>query len=85
MLRSQFEQWENEAARVVAIPLVVPAHEAVLKCSHLFNVLDARGALSTTERASFIQRIRKLACLVADAHVASREAAGFPLLARAAR
>jgi glycyl-tRNA synthetase alpha chain len=83
--RSQFEQWEHEAARVVAIPLVIPAHEAVLKCSHLFNVLDARGALSVTERAAFIQRIRKLACLVAEAHVASREAAGFPLLTRAAR
>jgi len=52
----------------------------VLKCSHLFNVLDARGALSVTERAAFIQRIRKLACQVADAHVAAREAAGFPLM-----
>ena len=82
MFRSQFENWEKEAARLVAIPLVVPAHEATLKCSHLFNVLDARGALSVTERAAFIQRIRKLACLVAAAHVAQREAAGFPLLAR---
>ena len=78
--RAQFDSWEKEAARVVEIPLVVPAHEAVLKCSHLFNVLDARGALSVTERAAFIQRIRKLACLVADAYVAQREAAGYPLL-----
>ena len=78
--RLQFDNWEKEAARVVAIPLVVPAHEAVLKCSHLFNVLDARGALSVTERAAFIQRIRRLACLVASAYVAQREAAGFPLL-----
>ena len=85
LLRAQFEQWEQEAARVVAIPLVVPAHEGVLKCSHLFNVLDARGALSVTERAAFIQRIRKLACLVAERFVAQREAAGFPLLTRTTR
>ena len=91
VFRSQFDSWEREAARLAArteagpegpvgAPLVVPAHEAVLKCSHLFNVLDARGALSVTERAAFIQRIRKLACQVADAHVAAREAAGFPLM-----
>jgi glycyl-tRNA synthetase alpha chain len=78
--RTQFESWEKEAGRLVELPLIVPAHEAVLKCSHLFNVLDARGALSVTERAAFIQRIRKLACRVADAYVAQREAAGFPLL-----
>jgi glycyl-tRNA synthetase alpha chain len=65
-----FESWEKEAARLVGIPLVLPAHEAVLKCSHLFNVLDARGAISVTERAGFIQRIRKLACAVAEAHIA---------------
>ncbi len=82
-LRSQFESWEREAARLVARPLVVPAHEAVLKCSHAFNVLDARGALSVTERAACIQRIRRLACLVADAYLTQREAAGFPLLQRA--
>ena len=55
------------------------AYEAVLKCSHLFNVLDARGALSVTERATSIQRIRRLACRCADAHFAQREAKGFPL------
>jgi len=54
----------------------------VLKCSHLFNVLDARGALSTTERAAFIQRIRRIACQVADAYVAQRESSGFPLVRR---
>lgn len=91
VLRSQFEQWESEASRLTArtegdgeearpSPLVVPAHEAVLKCSHLFNVLDARGALSVTERAAMIQRIRRLACGVADAWCAAREAAGHPLL-----
>jgi glycyl-tRNA synthetase alpha chain len=70
LFRSMFESWEKEAARLVGIPLVLPAHEAVLKCSHLFNVLDARGAISVTERAGFIQRIRKLACAVAEAHIA---------------
>jgi len=84
LFRSQFDAWEGEAGRLLARedgPLVIPAHEAVLKCSHLFNVLDARGALSVTERAAFIQRIRRLACRVADAYVAKREAASFPLLA----
>ncbi len=63
-------------------PLVLPAYEATLKCSHLFNVLDARGAFSVTERAASIRRIRRLACRCAAAHVAQREAAGFPLLAK---
>ncbi|HKQ62343.1 MAG TPA: glycine--tRNA ligase subunit alpha [Candidatus Polarisedimenticolaceae bacterium] len=82
----QFARWEAEAGRLLDLdaPLVLPAHEAVLKCSHLFNVLDARGALSVTERAAHIQRIRKLACRAADAYVAQREALGFPLLAKAA-
>ena len=63
-------------------PLVLPAYEAALKCSHLFNVLDARGALSVTERAAYIQRIRQLACRAAEAYVADRERRGFPLLER---
>jgi glycyl-tRNA synthetase alpha chain len=92
--RAQFEAWEREAGRLLGrtegagddarpAPLVLPAHEATLKCSHLFNVLDARGALSVTERAASIQRIRRLACRTAAAYLARREAAGFPLLARA--
>ncbi|MBZ5640240.1 MAG: glycine--tRNA ligase subunit alpha [Acidobacteriia bacterium] len=89
--REQFARWEAEAQRLLAAPaegapgpahgaLVVPAYEAALKCSHLFNVLDARGALSVTERAASIQRIRRLACRAAERYVAQREAAGFPLL-----
>ena len=88
--RLQFDRWEGEVARLLdrgsegeesaRSPLVVPAYEATLKCSHLFNVLDARGALSVTERAACIQRIRKLACRCADAYVAQRETAGFPLI-----
>jgi glycyl-tRNA synthetase alpha chain len=94
LLAGQFDAWEAEAGQVLqreAVegeqrggPLVLPGYEATLKCSHLFNMLDARGALSVTERAAFIQRIRRLACRCADAHVAVREAAGFPLLRDAA-
>lgn len=85
--REQFERWERESERLAArsddgsqAPLVVPAYEAVLKCSHLFNMLDARGALSVTERAASIQRIRRLAVRCAAAYLAQREAAGWPLL-----
>jgi glycyl-tRNA synthetase alpha chain len=82
LFRRHFEDWEREAVRLLEKdpPIVLPAYEAVLKCSHLFNVLDARGALSVTERAASIQRIRKLACRAADAWVEKRRAEGFPLL-----
>ncbi len=84
-LQRQFEEWESEAGRLLALegkrgPLVLPAYEAVLRCSHLFNVLDARGAFSVTERAASIQRIRRLSCRCAEAYLEQREAAGFPLL-----
>jgi glycyl-tRNA synthetase alpha chain len=94
LLRGQFEAWEREAVRLLdlateddavspetATAMVFPAYEAVLKCSHLFNVLDARGALSVTERATSIQRIRRLACRCAETYLEEREAMGFPLLA----
>lgn len=70
--RAQFERWEADAGRLLGLerPLVLPAYEATLKCSHLFNTLDARGALSVTERAAFIQRIRKLACAAGAAWLA---------------
>jgi len=72
----QLERWELEARRLLDLdtPLVLPAYEAMLKCSHLFNVLDARGAFSVTERAANIQRVRRLACSCADAWVAKHEA-----------
>jgi glycyl-tRNA synthetase alpha chain len=84
VLRRQFAEWEGEVVRLVDgdPALVLPAYEGVLKCSHLFNVLDARGALSVTERAASIQRIRRLACRCAEAYLAGRERAGFPLSAR---
>jgi len=90
LLHAQFEQWEGEAGRLLspaepaaarrAWPLVLPAYEATLKCSHLFNVLDARGAFSVTERAAFMKRIRSLACRCAAAFLDRRKAEGFPLL-----
>jgi len=80
-LTRMFGEWEQEAARLLdrevdgkPSPLVLPAYEAVLKCSHLFNLLDARGALSVTERAAHIQRIRRLACRSADAWIEVHEA-----------
>ena len=57
----------------------------VMKCSHTFNLLDARGAISVTERAAYIGRVRTLSRLVAQAYYASREALGFPMLAESAK
>jgi len=78
LLREQFARWEGEAQRLLArrdpqgdapAPLVLPAYEAALHCSHLFNVLDARGAFSVAERAASIQRVRRLCCRCAEAHL----------------
>ena len=60
--------------------LPLPGYEMILKAAHTFNLLDARGAISVTERAGYIARIRNLSRLVAQAYVESREAAGFPML-----
>lgn len=59
--------------------LTLPAYEQVLKCAHTFNLLDARGAISVTERAAYIGRIRNLARAVAQSYLESRERLGFPL------
>ena len=64
--------------------LVLPAYDAVIKCSHYFNVLDARGAISVTERQRYIGRVRLLARAAAESWYAQREALGFPLLETAA-
>lgn len=82
MLRRHFEDWEREGFRCLEgdDPLVIPALEAALHMSHLFNLLDARGAVSPTERVVLIARVRKLAVLTAKAYLAQRERAGFPLL-----
>ena len=60
--------------------LVLPAYDQVIKCSHLFNVLDARGAISVTERQRFIGRVRLIARACAESWYAQREALGFPLM-----
>ena len=80
MLRTLFEMYEKEAYRAIEAGLVLPGHDYILKCSHTFNLLDARGAVSVTERAEIIERIRKMACRIARAYVEHREATGHPLL-----
>ena len=62
--------------------LVLPAYDYILKCSHTFNLLDARGAISVSERTRFIGRVRNLARRAAQGYLASREKLGFPLLKR---
>jgi glycyl-tRNA synthetase alpha chain len=82
MLFRHFDEYEAEAQRLIAAELALPAYEMVMKCSHSFNLLDARGAISVTERAAYIGRVRALARAVANAYHASRERLGFPMLAR---
>ena len=81
-LFQQFGNFEAEAKRLMAVGLALPAYEMVLKAGHTFNLLDARGAISVTERAAYIGRIRNLSRAVAAAYHTSREALGFPTLAR---
>jgi len=72
----QFERWEKEAQQCLGAGLVLPAYEAALACSHQFNILDARGAVSATDRVGMIRRVRELACACARAYLARRESAG---------
>ncbi|MDT3426550.1 glycyl-tRNA synthetase alpha chain [Paenibacillus forsythiae] len=80
MLFGLFSTYEAEARRAMDRHLVFPAYDYVLKCSHTFNLLDARGAISVTERTGFITRVRNLARQVAATYVEEREKLGFPLL-----
>ncbi|MGD1939200.1 MAG: glycine--tRNA ligase subunit alpha [Cyanophyceae cyanobacterium] len=80
MLFSLFELYEKEAISLVEKELVLPALDYVLKCSHMFNMLDARGSISVMERTRYIGRIRGLAKKVAQQYVKKREDLGFPLL-----
>jgi glycyl-tRNA synthetase alpha chain len=80
-LTGQFALFEREAARLLDARLPLPGYEMILKAAHTFNLLDARGAISVTERAAYIGRIRALSRQVAQAYVDSREALGFPMLA----
>jgi glycyl-tRNA synthetase alpha chain len=79
-----FKEWESEAHRLLDQGLVMPGYDCVIKCSHLFNVLDARGAISVSERVATIARVRRLARKAALAYLKQREELGHPLLNRAA-
>jgi len=75
-----FEMYEKECIRLVDKGLVLPAYDFCLKCSHTFNLLDARNAISVTERTGYIGRVRNLAKLCAEGYLKTRESMGFPLL-----
>lgn len=83
-LFAAFDVHERESARLIALGLVLPAYEQVLGASHTFNLLDARRAISVTERQRYILRVRAMARAVAEAYYASREALGFPMTVCAA-
>jgi glycyl-tRNA synthetase alpha chain len=80
MLFKLFDMYESEALRLIDLDLVLPAYDYCLKCSHTFNLLDARGAISVTERTGFIGRVRNLARGCAEGYLKRREEMGFPLL-----
>jgi glycyl-tRNA synthetase alpha chain len=84
MLFTLFEMYEREAVRLSEKGLAQPAYDYVLKCSHTFNLLDARGALSVSERTSYIGRVRHLARLCAQVYLEQRRRLGYPLLKDAA-
>jgi glycyl-tRNA synthetase alpha chain len=80
MLFRLFDMYEAESQRIIGQRLVLPAYDYCLKCSHTFNLLNARGAISVAERASLIGRVRNLARLCAEGYLKQREEMGFPLL-----
>ncbi len=80
MLFQLFNTYEKEAARIMEKGLVFPAYDYVLKCSHTFNLLDAKGVISVTERTGYIGRVRNLARKIAKTYVEERERLGFPML-----
>jgi glycyl-tRNA synthetase alpha chain len=75
-----FDTYERECKRLIEADLPLPGYEMVLKASHSFNLLDARKAISVTERQRFILRVRELAKAVAEAYYQRRESLGFPML-----
>ncbi len=85
MLFNAFNMFEKEALRVIEAGFVLPAYDYVLKCSHTFNLLDARGAISVTERQGYIARVRNMARQCAQAYVEQREKMGYPLLKKGAK
>jgi glycyl-tRNA synthetase alpha chain len=85
LLLRQFEVYEVEALRLLDKKLAYPGYDHVLKCSHAFNLLDARGAISVTERQTFINRVRTLSRRAAEVYLERRRELGFPLLKGEAR
>ena len=83
MLLDNFNKFEAEAKKCIEANLVHPAYDYILKCSHNFNLLDARGAVSVTERAGYLARIRHMARAVAKIFVDERAKLGYPLLSPA--
>jgi glycyl-tRNA synthetase alpha chain len=82
-LLQAFAAHERQAQHLMAQQLALPAYEQVLKAAHTFNLLDARGAISVTERAAYIGRIRNLARAVAQSYLDSRQRLGFPMAPKA--
>ena len=80
LLFQRFELYQKEAEQLMNRGLVLPSYDYVLKCSHTFNLLDARGVISVTERTRYIRQVRALARRVAQLYLDQREALGFPLL-----
>ncbi len=80
MLLNLFNSYEAESQKMIEEALVLPAYEYCLKCSHTFNLLDARGAISVTERTGYIGRIRNLARACAEAYLEQRKTMGYPVL-----
>ena len=74
------ESYDLESYTLIELKLVHPAYDYILKCSHTFNLLDARGRISVSDRPGYLGRIRKMARSIAQAFVEEREALGFPLL-----
>jgi len=79
-LKELFNIYESQAKEILEEKLILPSYDYVLKCSHTFNVLDARGAISVSERTNYISRVRNLARIVASSYLEKRKEMGFPLL-----
>ena len=82
LLFDLFDKYENEANRLIEKKLIIPAYDYILKTSHTFNILDARGAISVSERNNYIHRVRELAKKVAIQYIEKRKDRNYPLLNR---
>lgn len=85
LLFELFDKYEKEALRIIDLGYVHPAYDYVLKCSHTFNLLDARGAISVSERTAYIGRVRNLSRCCAKCYLEQREKLGYPMLKRGAK